>query len=139
MNTAFAAFIKFNQYHAAAWALAASLVPGLLACLYFNARWMPHILDSHPAKPLVRLSRQSCPHQNGHLQAAAMGNSKARDIQAKGFRRIWRSTRIRWGCPLTGTCLANGHRGPLPLFSRSPPLPRLRHWPRHMACAQPSH
>lgn len=52
-NTAFAAFIKFDDYWVAAISLCLALSPGFLFCLYLHLRWIPYILLNTELKPVV--------------------------------------------------------------------------------------
>ena len=58
-NTAFGAFIKFNEYWNAAVVMCAGLAPAIVFCAYLYMRWLPYLLTKHIVKPAVRPWRLS--------------------------------------------------------------------------------
>lgn len=81
INTAFAAFIKFEGYQAAAIVLCFGLVPGLLLCTYLHIKWLPFLLDSTAIKPAVPpppyldLLISNSPRESGALQLSSLVNA----------------------------------------------------------------
>ena len=100
MNTAFAAFIKFEGREAAAIVLAASLVPGFIYFIYLHFRWMGHLLDNSSIRPVVRALYLNFTEEGGDHFACIATFDHWHWHPLDRMRRRWCS---QWACPLTGT------------------------------------